>query len=52
MANLGVIIPYRDREKHLQAFVPHAAAFFSRAARDVGGDMSITVVQQELRLRV
>lgn len=47
MANLGVIIPYRDREKHLQAFVPHAAAFFSHAARDVGGDMSITVVQQE-----
>lgn len=51
MANdLGIIVPYRDRDEHLQMFVPHMAAFFSRAATDTGGHISIMVVQQELGL--
>lgn len=45
--NLAIIVPYRDRAQHLQIFVPHIAAFFSRAARDIGGDISLMVVQQE-----
>jgi hypothetical protein len=45
--NLGIIVPYRDRAKHLQLFVPHIAAFFSRAAKHVGGKISITIVEQE-----
>jgi len=31
----------------LEIFVPHIAAFFSRAPKDIGGDISIMVVQQE-----
>ena len=45
--NLGIIVPYRDRAEHLQLFVPHIAAFFSRDAKAVGGNISITIVEQE-----
>jgi len=45
--NLAIIVPYRDRAEHLQLFVPHIAAFFSSAAKDVGGNISITFVEQE-----
>lgn len=45
--NLGIIVPYRHRAEHLQLFVPHIAAFFSRDAKDVGGNISITIVEQE-----
>jgi N-terminal domain of galactosyltransferase/N-terminal region of glycosyl transferase group 7 len=45
--NLGIIVPYRDRTEHMRVFVPHIAAFFSRDAKDVGGDISITIVEQE-----
>jgi hypothetical protein len=45
--NLGIIVPYRDRADHLQLFVPHIAAFFSRDAKNVGGNISITIVEQE-----
>jgi hypothetical protein len=45
--NLGIIVPYRDRAEHLQVFVPHIAAFFSRDAKAVGGNISITIVEQE-----
>jgi hypothetical protein len=48
--NLGIVVPYRDRAEHLQLFVPHIAAFFSRAAKHVGGNISITIVQQEYGL--
>ena len=48
--NLGIVVPYRDRAEHLQLFVPHVAAFFSNAARYVGGNVSITIVQQEYGL--
>jgi N-terminal domain of galactosyltransferase len=34
----------------LRLFVPHIAAFFSRAATDVGGSISITIVEQEAGL--
>jgi hypothetical protein len=44
--NLSIIVPYRDRAEHLQTLIPHLAAFFSRAARDTGGNISVTVVQQ------
>lgn len=45
--NLAIIIPYRDRAEHLKVLVPHLAAFFSRAAKDTGGNISVTIVQQE-----
>jgi N-terminal domain of galactosyltransferase/N-terminal region of glycosyl transferase group 7 len=45
--NLAIIVPFRDRAQHLQVFVPHIAAFFSRAAKDIGGHISLMVVQQE-----
>ena len=45
--NLGIIVPYRDRAQHLRIFLPHIAAFFSRNAKDIGGNISITIVQQE-----
>jgi len=45
--NLGIIAPYRDRAQHLEIFVPHIVAFFSRAPKDIGEDISIMVVQQE-----
>jgi N-terminal domain of galactosyltransferase/N-terminal region of glycosyl transferase group 7 len=45
--NLGIIVPYRDRAEHLRLFIPHIAAFFSRAAPDIGGSIHITIVEQE-----
>ncbi len=45
--NLGIIVPYRDRAQHLQAFLPHLAAYFSRSAPDVGGDIFVQIVEQE-----
>jgi len=48
--NLGIVVPYRDRAQHLQILVPHLAAFFSRAAKDIGGNITVTVVQQEYGL--
>jgi hypothetical protein len=45
--NLGIVVPYRDRAEHLQLFVPQIAAFFSHDAKAVGGNISITIVEQE-----
>src|ERR1700733_2400544 len=45
--NLGIIVPYRDRTDHLNIFVPHIAAFFSRAAKEVGGAIRVKIVEQE-----
>ena len=43
---LGIIVPYRDRVEHGNVFIPHMAAFFSRCAKDIGGNIIIQIVEQ------
>lgn len=44
---LAIVVPYRDRQQHLDVFLPHLCAFFSEdpAARDI--PVEIHIVEQE-----
>jgi N-terminal domain of galactosyltransferase/N-terminal region of glycosyl transferase group 7 len=44
---LHIVVPYRDREAHLRAFVPHLRAYFARDKLDRDISYSVTIVQQE-----
>lgn len=43
---LGIVVPYRDREAHLAAFVPHLAAYFARAPGERSRPYRVLVVEQ------
>jgi hypothetical protein len=43
---LGVIIPYRDRQAHLDAFVPHLATYFQRDKLDKEIPYRALVIEQ------
>jgi hypothetical protein len=43
---LGIVIPFRDRERHLSAFLPHAVAYFERDKADKAIDVRFLVVEQ------
>lgn len=44
--HLTIIVPYRDRARHLATFLPHLCAFFSRAVRDDGTGLDVLIVEQ------
>ena len=46
MLRLGIIIPYRDRQQHLQQIIPHLAMYFTRDKIDSALDVRILVVEQ------
>ena len=35
MQRLHIVVPYRDRASHLDAFVPHVRAYFARDKLDL-----------------
>jgi hypothetical protein len=43
---LGIVVPFRDRERHLSAFLPHAVAYFERDKADKAIDVRFLVVEQ------
>ncbi|WP_042693034.1 galactosyltransferase-related protein [Azospirillum sp. B506] len=47
-ARLHIVVPYRDRESHLQQFVPWVSAYFDRLAQPI--DYRVTFVEQEAGL--
>jgi len=44
--HLTIIVPYRDRARHLAVFIPHVCAFFSRAAPNDGAGLDLLIVEQ------
>jgi hypothetical protein len=50
MKRLGIVVPYRNREQHLNVFVPHMRAYFARdvVAREI--PYRVTIVEQEAGL--
>jgi hypothetical protein len=47
MKRLAIIVPYRDRQQHLDQFVPHMRAYFARDKLDKAIDYQVFVVEQE-----
>jgi hypothetical protein len=47
MNRLAIIVPYRDRQQHLDQFVPHMRAYFARDKLDKAIDYRVLVVEQE-----
>jgi hypothetical protein len=47
MKRLNIVVPYRDREEHLQAFVPHLRAYFARDKADCQIPYRVIVVEQD-----
>ena len=43
---LSIIVPYRDRQAHLQQFVAHMLAYFERDKVDKSIDYRVTIVEQ------
>jgi hypothetical protein len=43
---LGIVVPFRDRENHLSAFLPHLVAYFERDKADKHIDVRILIVEQ------
>jgi hypothetical protein len=43
---LGIVIPFRDRESHLSAFLPHTVAYFERDKADRAVDVRFLIVEQ------
>jgi hypothetical protein len=43
---LGIVVPYRDRQEHLAAFLPHVNAYFARDKADKHTPVRILVVEQ------
>jgi hypothetical protein len=46
MNRLGVIVPYRDRQEHLEVFVPHMSAYFARDKADKYIPVRLLIVEQ------
>ncbi len=44
---LAIVVPYRDREKHLQAFLPHMLKYFNQSTYDKNIRYSIHFVEQK-----
>jgi len=44
---LAIIVPYRDRQQHLDQFVPHMRAYFARDKLDKAIDYRVLIVEQE-----
>ena len=44
--HLTIVVPYRDRAAHLDLFLPHICAFFSRAVAERATGLDILVVEQ------
>jgi hypothetical protein len=44
--HLTIVVPYRDRPQHLDLFLSHVCAFFSRAVSDVETGLDILIVDQ------
>ena len=47
MKRLAIIVPYRDRQQHLDAFVPHMRAYFARDKLDKAIDYRVLIIEQE-----
>jgi hypothetical protein len=47
MKRLSIVVPYRSREAHLQHFVPHLRAYFSRDKVDREIPYRVLVIEQE-----
>jgi glycosyl transferase family 7 (putative galactosyltransferase) len=47
MKRLAIIVPYRDRQQHLDQFVPHMRAYFARDKLDKAIDYRVLIVEQE-----
>lgn len=43
---LAIIVPYRDRQEHVQMFLPHIVAYFARDKLDRHIDYAIHIVEQ------
>ncbi|MGE5539942.1 MAG: galactosyltransferase-related protein [Gemmatimonas sp.] len=43
---LAIIVPYRDRQEHVQMFLPHIVAYFARDKLDRYIDYAIHIVEQ------
>jgi hypothetical protein len=43
---LGIVVPFRARESHLSAFLPHIVAYFERDKADKAIDVRLLVVEQ------
>ena len=48
---LNVVVPYRDREAHLNVFVPLVRAYFARDKIDKDIPYRVVIVEQEKGLR-
>jgi hypothetical protein len=47
MKRLAIIVPYRNRQQHLDQFVPHMRAYFARDKLDRAIDYRVLIVEQE-----
>jgi hypothetical protein len=47
MKRLAIVVPYRDRQQHLDQFVPHMRAYFAREKLDKAIDYRVLIVEQE-----
>ena len=43
---LGIVVPFRDRERHLSVFLPHIVAYFERDKADKAVDVRLLIVEQ------
>ena len=47
MPKLAIIVPYRNRAAHLDAFIPHVRAYFARDKVDRVIDYRVYIVEQD-----
>jgi hypothetical protein len=47
MKRLAIVVPYRNRQQHLDQFVPHLRAYFARDMFAKTIDYRVTIVEQE-----
>ena len=47
MKRLAIVVPYRNRQQHLDQFVPHMRAYFARDKTDRTIDYRVIIVEQE-----
>jgi hypothetical protein len=50
MKRLAIVVPYRNRQQHLNQFVPHMRAYFARDKLDKDIDYRVLIVEQEAGL--
>ena len=44
---IGIVVPYRNRERHLVNFIPHLISYFHREAAKKIADFKIIIVEQD-----